>query len=459
MVNPGADEEKANKLLDLISSIEAGEITAAEAAQEFANIDAESTVASVVASNKAIEELENENLGIEDAEKLIHKQADLHPTATPLFIACSLIANKQRNQLDLTGYIALSKIKNDRYLTEEVARRAYTKEGAFSKLMATLEEKKELLKKDLYISEGAGDHVIDHFLVQELADTETMLDPETLKLVLERKDGIEPILIGFLRDLLGPQIAIAPKHTLMYPIKILGHWKSLDALPLLLKALNLCVTEQLQEIIMALVKLGSEYPVEVSEGLIGMINDPNCEDARFAAIETLGYLWSKEDNLEFLTRSIASLDLKDAFFNGMFSFLAQSLLMTGQEEASRGLSEVMEKDREKLSENLVERVGKGLELFKPQDDDRMEKVATENIYEICCKPPAAYSKNWRSTMSLRREKRLAEESGALKELEITRINELMKTAKDELCPCGSKKEFQNCCLPKLEAQKKLIDRK
>lgn len=458
MANPGADEEKANKLLDLISSIEAGEISAAEAAREFANIDAESTVASVVAANKAIEEYDNEEIELAEAEGLVHKQADLHPTAAPLFIACSLIANKKRDQLDLTGYIALSKIKNDRYLTEEVSKRAYDK-GAFSKLMEELEEKKELLQKDFYIENGAGSHLMNHFLVQDLADTESTLNRETVDMVLDRREEIEPILIGMLRDLLGPQLAIVPAQTLMYPLKILGYWKSLDALPLLIKALDFCVTEQLQELIMALVKLGSEHPAEVSKELIKVIEDPSHEDARFAAVETLGFLWSQENNLKFLTQSIGSLDREDPFFNGMFSFLAQSLLMTGQQEAAEGLSSVIEKDEGKLSESLVERVGKGLEMFKPQDDDRMQKLADEDIHRICCEPPESYAKNWRTTMTLRREKRLAEESSALKELEITRINELMKTARDELCPCGSKKEFQNCCLPKLEAQKKLINGK
>lgn len=451
MADAGSDEEKANRLLELISSIEAGEITASEAAKQFASIDDQSTVASIVATNKAVEELENGEIGTDEAEKLLHSQADLHPTASPIFLACSLLASKMERQVDLTGYVALAKIKSDRYMTEEISRHTYASEGAFTKLVDAFEKKPALLSKDFYLKAGAGDHVIDHFLVQELADSDTVLDPDTLKQVLERKGGIEPILIGMLRDLLGPQLAVAPSFTLTQPIKILGHWKSLDALPYLLKALNLCVTDQLQEAMIALVKLGSEYPEEVSSGLTGIIKNPKYEDGRFAAVEALGFLWSKEDNLDFLAESISSLDRKDPLFNGMFSFLAQSLLMTGQEEAAKKLSKVIKKDKSKLDKGLVEKMGKTLELFDPQEDNRLERLTDEDIYGICCKQP---DKSWRTTMTLRRERRLAEEAGAAK---ISRIEELLKTGKSKPCPCGSGNKFQDCCLPKLEAQKKMMN--
>lgn len=457
MENAGTDEEKAHKLLGLIASIEAGEISALQAAREFAIIDEHSTVASVVATNKAVSELENGDINIEEAEELIHSQSDLHPTASPIFLACSLLASKSDKQLEMTGYVALSKIKSDRYMTEEVSQHAYASKGAFSKLVDAFEKKPALLGKDFYLSSEADDHVVNHFLVQELADSETILDRNTLKLVLDRRTGIEPIVIGLLRDLLGPQLAIAPYNTLMHPIKILGCWNSLDALPYLLKALNICVTEQLQEAIIALVKLGSQHPKEVSEGLIGIINDPKCGDGRFAAIEALGFLWSKENNLEFLSDAIGSLDRRDAMFNGMFSFLAQSLLMTGQQDAAKKLSKMIKKDKGKLNKVLVEKMGKTLEQFKPQEDNRLERLADEDIYDICCSQPDSKSKNWRMTMTLRRERRLAEEAGVMKEMEITRIEELMKTGKDKPCPCGSGNEFQNCCLHKLEAQIKMIN--
>jgi hypothetical protein len=331
---------------DLMDRIRSGELPLSEYKDELDALMPNSILASAAAVDAAVDGHEKGEITHEEAEEIIRKQADLHPLHPFLFEMCAVYALPHMDELDVFGYMALTVKKSERL--RELTGEDFigdTPDGAptgFRELMQKIGESEELLEVQAYVAK-CGDHLVNHFLVDEMLGSCWEMDGELLDLVLERSERLAPIAIAMCEDLLHELDPDLLPFGIVYLLRLIGCLKTREALPMLMRALQECCGEPLHETVLALAKLGSLHPDEVSSGLRGVAADPAYYDVRLAAIEVLGLLGKEAGNFDFLRETLLRLDPKDPYYHDMFVFLVQALASSGHGKAREVIGAALEK--------------------------------------------------------------------------------------------------------------------
>ncbi|MBU4174900.1 MAG: SEC-C domain-containing protein [Actinobacteria bacterium] len=452
-------EEDIKLLKEVLRGSRSGELSPGEAARKAAAIDPDSTVTSLLEINSAMSGFLNGDIPYDEAERIIHARADRHP-AIPAFVQmCAFLSIEKEDTSGMFGYLALAKIKSDLYFEEEDVENLLKDSDGLREFRQMLGDDETLSTVWPFLEDG-GDHLVNHFLVQDICKGEQYADPDEIDIILSREEEIVPILIGMCHDLLRHQPATDPSVSLLYPITLLGHFGTEEAILPLLTALELLFDEALHESVLALAKLGSRHPELVSNGLKEIIEDEEYGEARLAAVETLGLLWETEGNLDFLLDKINSLEPDDPNFEEMFGFLAWALMSTGRSRASEGTAFALRRQGDRLGERLKSDFRAAVSGFEPFEDTRLEELAGEDMRDICCGPLDPEAEEQRRTFTLVRELEINrgydEETDETDELELARIDQLLKTGRNEPCPCGSGKKFKKCCMRRLEEERERL---
>lgn len=441
-------------------------------AEEISQLAPDTIVASIMkstlAAKIAIDDFDAGVISALEAEGIVHAQADLHPVVNSFYTASAVLAKEQGRDLDAIGYFALAKKSVD-LIGAKLARYATLddKGGILEDLNETFSKRKGLLNVRPYLDK-CRDHVINHFLVHDIAASEEYIDAEELDMLLSRAEAITPILTGMTADLIEHVPMVDPPPGLIDLIRIIGHIKPAEAISSLLQALKYCTGDTLQEAVIAVVKLGSESPNEVSLGLRRIVGDPDSGEARLPAIDALRFLLDRPVDAGFLIEALESLDPNADYFSDLFTFLYLALRKSGQPRAAGAASSALEKYRRMFGEKVIGHMKSDLDRFDEAGEYGLDDMLDEDIHEICCgtADPSLYDR--RTTMTLLREALELEEiwrgtkpcsrgaeAGMAEEAED--IHGWLKTGRNEPCPCGNGKKFKKCCLARAEKARNRAD--
>jgi len=438
----------------LLTDLDSGRRSLKEVTDKVSALAPGSSIASILIADSTMVEFMDDAISLYEAEKIIHLQADLHPAMPPLFLMCAMLAIKRESVLDGRGYLALAKAKGEQYsIAEDVAE--MLEESGMEALAALSGHEEASCTVSPYLG-NSGDHLINHLLVQGISVGDFPPDPAELDMILAREKQVVTILNGLCSDL-GLEIVISdPSDHLLYPVMLLGHFKDEMSIPPLFGMFHVCFGISLHEAVLALAKVGSRHPEPVSVGLKRVVGDPNWDEERLPAIEVLGLLWDRCDNLGFLLDTLGSLDTEDEYFQELFAFLAWSLLNTGQPEALTTVSGSLEKHRGMLSGPAVLAVeGAVADFLLLKENRRLDALVDEDIRQLFRGPGNQVTGGTRETLTLIREREM--DDGSLSTDEAVRdIDELLKIGRNQPCPCGSGRKFKKCCLPRLEEEKRRL---
>ncbi|MCG2796398.1 MAG: SEC-C domain-containing protein [Actinomycetia bacterium] len=438
----------------LLTDLDSGKRSLKEVTSKVSTLAPGSSIASILVADSTIMDVTSGVIALDEAEKVIHSQADLHPAIPQLFLMCAMLAIDRESMLDGRGYLALAISKGEQYSFAEDVEEMLEEAGV--EALAALSDEKEILGTVWpYVKDGC-DHLVNHLLVQGISAGDSTPDPDELDMILARERQIVAILTGLCSDLTLEPLIPDPSDYLLYPIMLLGHFKDLTAVPPLLGALHICFGKTLHEAVLALAKVGSRHPEPVSVGLKEIAGNPDWGEDRLPTIEALGLLWGECENLEFLLDMLDSLDPADEDFQTMFSFLAWALLTTGQPEALVAVSASLEKHRDMCNEHVIFAVENTIVDFDVYEGKRrLNGLIEEDVREICCGPLSQFTNGARETLTLIREEEIDSEPQDGGEI-VREIDELLKTEGNQPCPCGSGRKFKKCCLPQLEEEKRQL---
>ena len=436
---------------DLLEKIQSGGAPLARFKDELDALMPNSILAAAAAVDMAVEKHGKGEMTWEDAEKVIRDQADLHPLHPFLFEMCLSYALPRMDELEIMGYTALTIIKSDRF--EELTGESYI-DGmaeAFQEIVELVGDSDDLLEAFPYIEKG-GDHLVNHFLVEDILESDWEMDERELKLVLERSERVMPVVIAMCGDLLDEMDADLLPYGFVYLLRFIGCLKPREALPVLMQSLEGCRGEPLHETVLALAKLGSLYPEEVSGRLRDVAGDPAYLEVRLAAIEALGLLGREAGNIEFLREALRGLDPEDPCYHDMFVFLVQALASSGHEETAEMIGAALEKHRPFIPDDTAAFAREFLE-----DPGfmglgcRLEDFVEEDISDLRELELDFDVDRRRSTLTREREEEMSpvtdEDEEWLPDLDW--VEEQLRTGRNEPCPCGSGLKFKKCCLPRL----------
>ncbi len=441
---------------DLLERIRSGEAPLARFKGELDTLMPDSILAAAAAVDAALAGYEKGEITPEEAEEVIRNQADLHPLHPFLFEMCAAFALPRMDELEVYGYMALSALKSERLL--ELTGEDFIEDmqpdapQGFRELVQKVGESCGLLQARAYVEKG-GDHLVNHFLVEDILGSHWEVDEELLGLALERSEHVIPIAVAMCGDLLEEVDADLLPYGFVYLLRLIGCLRPREALPVLLRALEECSGEDLHEAVLALAKLGSLYPGEVSAGLRGVAGDPDCGETRLAAVEALGLLGKQAGNFDFLRETLRGLDAEDPDYNDMFLFLVQALASSGHEEAAGAIGAALEKHGPSIPEDAAAFarefladpgfIGLGCRLEDFVDEDMADLRVLELDPDVDLR---------RSTMTRDREEAFEsvpeEDEEWMPDLDW--VEEQLRTGRNEPCPCGSGLKFKKCCLPRLE---------
>jgi len=438
----------------LLTDLDSGRRSLKEVTGKVSALAPGSSIASILIADSTMVEFMDSAIPLDEAERIIQGQADLHPAMPSLFLMCAMLSIKRESVLDGRGYLALAIAKGEQYsIAEDVEE--MLEESGMEALAALSDHEEASCTVSPYLGNG-GDHLISHLLVQGISVGDFPPDPAELDMILAREKQVVTILNGLCSDL-GLEIVIQdPSDLLLYPVMLLGHFKDEMSIPPLLGMFHVCFGISLHETVLALAKVGSRHPEPVSAGLKRVVGDPNWDEERLPAIEVLGLLWDRCDNLEFLLGTLGSLDTEDEYFQELFAFLAWSLLNTGQPGALTAVSDSLEKHRGMLSMPAVLSVeGAIADFLLLQENQRLDALANEDIHQVFRGPASRVTTGTRRTLTLIREREMY--NGPWSTDEVVRdIDELLKIEGNQPCPCGSGRKFKKCCLPRLEEEKRRL---
>ncbi len=452
-------------LLGLLERIRSGELPLADFKDELGALMPDSVLAATAAVDAAMTAYEKGEITPVEAEEAIRKQADLHPLHPFLFEMCAVYALPRMDETEIIGYMALTALKSERL--RELTGEDFigdTPDGApagFREIMRKIGESEELLDTHPYIEKG-GDHLVNHFLVESILESSWEVDEELLGLALERSEGVAPVAVAMCADLLEEMDAGLFPLGFVYLVRLIGCLKRRDALPVLMRALEECSGEDLHETVLALAKLGSLYPDEVSAGLRGVAGDPDYGETRLMAAEVLGLLGKEAGNFEFLREMLLGLDPEDPYYNDMFLFLVQALASSGHGEAAGAIGAALEKHAPSILDDAAAFArefiadpgfaGLGCRLEDFVDEDMADLRVLELDFGVDRR---------RSTITRDREE--AFESAAEEDEDEGEwlpdpdwVEEQLRTGRNEPCPCGSGGKFKQCCLPRLEKLRDIL---
>lgn len=448
-------DEVVTEMVDkLLADLDSGRRSLKEVTDKVSALAPGSSIASILIADSTMVKFMEDALSLDETERIIQGQADLHPAMPSLFLMCAMLAIKRESVLDGKGYLALAKAKGEQYSFAEDIEEML--EGSGMDALAALSDHEEASCVVRPYLENGGDHLINHLLVQGVSIGDFPPDPAELDMILAREKQVVTILNGLCSDL-GLELLIQdPSDHLLYPIMLLGHFKDEMSIPPLLGVFHVCFGVSLHEAVLALAKVGSRHPEPVSVSLKRVVGDPNWDEERLPAIEVLGMLWDRCDNLEFLLGTLGSLDTEDEYFQELFAFLAWSLLNTGQPGALTAVSDSLEKHRGALSMPAIHSVeGAIADFLLLQENRRLDALVDEDIRHLFRGPGSQVTSGTRGTLTLIREREMDDGPWSTDEL-VRDIDELLKIGRNQPCPCGSGNKFKKCCLPRLQEEKRRL---
>ncbi|NPV60837.1 MAG: SEC-C domain-containing protein [Actinobacteria bacterium] len=447
-------EARLERLTELLLALKTGQASPKDHLDELKELVGWrfAPVTALVEADILQEKHEAGEISAEEALSIVQRHADAFPAVPILFIYCSYFSHLTGADDDSVGYMALYKLKSDQVRDSDFGRNEEW-EAVMRPFLEKLERDDELLELWPYLDEGC-EHLVNHFILQELTDGVLYDDDEWREIILARLEALEPLFLNMLDDQLRLHLitgcyAPAGMHRL---IALLGCYKDLSALPALLAALDMCTGQPLVEALLAVVKIGSRYPREVSGELREIASDKEREDSRLAAVEALGMLWKEEGNLDFLQGMIAGWgpDVEDG--NHLFRFLVHALLSTGEASAVQAVASALESCRDRLDDHTVFFTEDYLEhrhdmRLGPSLDD----IVSEGPEDLLAWPPSDLAWERRRTLTAQREEDLEameEEVASAYDLEI--VEKMLRQGRNDICACGSGLKFKKCCLPRLE---------
>jgi len=460
-VNGG--EDSLRRLNELIAALKEGRAKAEECIDEIRELAGErfAPLAALVAGDNIHDRYEAGEISASQAMSMAREHADAYPAVPILFMYCSYYAHELGDDLDSLGYLALYRLKSMHIEEFSDFGRDQEWEEIMRPLFDKLEEDGEPLCVWPFFEEG-GRHLVNHFLVQEI--TAGVLDPhpEWAEIILERFDELTPLLLNMLEDQLRLASvtscdAPAGLHTL---IGLVGCLESLEALPALLAALAVCVVDPLNEALLALARLGSKYPEEVSRELRGIAGEAEWGDVRLAAVDALGILGEAPGNLDFLLGMLAGWRPDAEGENHLFRFLVHALLSTREEAAAQAVASSLQAHLAELDDDSVSFAEDYLENYRHIFlGPRLPDLLAEGPGDFLRCSPSDLARERRCTMTLQREDDLekAEVEKALA-LDLETVEMLLRRGRNEPCSCGSGLKFKKCCLPRLEEMRNRLRR-
>jgi hypothetical protein len=452
----GDKEQDRDRFSEMFDDIRSGEASLADYTDELEAALPSSLLASMATVTEAIARYASGEMSLKDAEKVVREQANLHPNHPFFFHMCMTYALQRGNELETDGYTALTKTKADR--REEITGGDFIAglDDAFKERLSDI----ELAGNDPFTVfaylDGGGDHLVNHFLVEEVLAGESSLNAVVLELVLERSARVMPVILAMLGELLAEMGPSEIPAGFVFLLRIAGYLKPPEALPVLLAALDGCISVPLHETVLALAKLGSAYPEEVSRELHKLVFNPGYGEARLAAVEVLGLLWEIPGNLEFLMEELKRLEPEDEFYRDMFTFLVSAVLSSAREEAYEAVGSALERHGPCLDARTVYLARKYLAKRGPSKASiLLENILKEDIHGLLYLYPPPEVAAQRRTLTLAREEALKE--AMLQSLpDLSEVEAKLLTGRDEPCPCGSGKRFRNCCLHDLVEIRELL---
>lgn len=444
-----------DRILDLYGDIMSGEASLADFAEELQALQSDALLASMHAVTKATAAFAGGEMSQEEVEEVVREQADLHPNHPLFFYLCMSSAVQRGDEKEATGYAALAMIKARREREASGEDPLQGLVGEFRELESVLAGKDEACCSVLAYLDCGG-HLVRHFLVEEMVGSGFRLRPQVLELALERGEEAMPVIISMLSALLGEFDPSDIPPGFVFLLRLVGHFKTLSALPVLAKALWGCVSVPLHETVLALAKVGSRYPDEVSRDMRRIVYNPWNGEARLGALEVLGLLGESEANRLFLEEELERLGPEDEDYDDMFSFLAHALLAASREEGTGLVRSALEKHRPTLDPGTVEFMEGHLREAESTGRGRLLTDAMEeDIRDLLDVFPPAPVAERRRTLTLAREEALEEE--ALKSLpDLSEVEKKLRTARDDPCPCGSGRKFRSCCLDRLTEMREIL---
>ncbi len=445
----GGKDRGRHRFSEMFDDFRSGEASLEDYRQGLENVLPSSLLASLAAVTEVISRYAGGEVSLKDAEAVVREQADLHPNHPFFFHMCMDFALQRGDGLGADGYTALTKTKADR--REEVTGEDFIAglDDAFRERLSVIEHADEDPFTVFAYLDAGSDHLVKHFLVEEILAEEKRLDAGVLGATLERSTRVMPVTLAMLGELLEEMSPSEIPAGFVFLLRIVGYLKPPEALPVLLAALEACISVPLHETVLALAKLGSAYPEEVSRELRKLAFNPGYGEARLGAVEVLGLLRESEGNLQFLVEELERLDPEDEFYRDMFTFLVSAVLSSSREEACRAVESALERNRPFLDTRTIYLTAQYLNRRGPSKAGTLlDNILGEDIHDLLDLYPPPEAAALRRTLTLAREVALRE--AMLRSLpDLTEVEAKLRTGKDEPCPCGSGKKFRNCCRDEL----------
>lgn len=435
------------RLENLFKQLQSGQITQRDLMAEVAASWPDSPIASDLAVVIALNDFDEGSKSLEEAEAIVHEEADRHPATASLFVFCAVTAALAENAVERDGYLDLALAKHDRYGVEDPLQSMFEGHEAMLDMLEAFEAQEDGF--DFWdIMDAGSEHLTDHYLVQEVASADEHLGPEELDIFLNQKERTIPLLHNMCRDMLAEEVICDPANDFVVPFRIFGCLREIESLDLLIDSLGFCLGESLHEAVIALIKLGSHRPKLVSRALRELLASSDDPEAMLSAIEVLGFLHDTPGNLEFLTQLLQSLEVREDTDAETFVFLASALAGSGNPQDRALVTQKLKKETS-LKEAIPMQVQTDiLHPSMPLARNAFRAgILEEDLHDLCCGLSALRDSEWRRTLTLSREMAIeAIDEGHEEPLP----EEWLKTGRNEPCPCGSGKKFKKCCLPELE---------
>ncbi len=457
------EKDRLERLNEIIVGLKSGKLKAEDCTEEIEKLAGPrfGSLSALVGADNLHDRYDAGEISAADALAAAQGYADDYPTVPILFLYCSFYAHELEDTLESLGYLALYRLKSAQIEEFSDFGRQPEWEDMMQPLFARLGKDEELLTVWPYLEEGC-DHLVNHFLVQEI--TAGILDPgrDWIDVILDRFKELEPLLVSMLEDQLRLADitacdAPAGLHTL---IALVGCLKSPEALPVLAHALTMCVGDPLNEALLALAKLGSVYAEDVSGELREIAGGEEYGEIRMAAVDALGLLHDASGNQDFLRGMLAAWRLGDMDDDHIFRFLAHALLATREEAAVQAVASALERYRRELDDDTVFFTEDYLEHYRDmQLGPRLADILPEGPEDFLRWPPSDLYRERRCTLTLQREDALAaEEEERDYYYDLDTVEMFMHKGRNEPCVCGSGLKFKKCCLPHYEELRERLRR-
>ena len=450
------EDQENERLSELLEDVRSGEASLEEYAEELEAALPTSMLESMAEAARAVVAYAAGDISLKKVETIAREQADLHPNHPFFFHMCMDYALQRGDELESDGYTALTKTKADR--REEISGEDFIAglDEVFNARLSAIERADEDPYSVFTYLGKSGDHLIGHLLVEDILASESHLDSRVLELAMRRGDKIMTVILAMLDELLQEFSPGEIPAGFVFLLRIVGYLKTLDALPVLVEALDTCISIPLHETVLALTKIGSDYPEQVSKEMRRVAINPAYGEARLGAIEVLGLLRETPGNLQFLVEELGGLEPEDEFYRDMFTFLVSAVLSSSHEAAFEAVESALERNRPFLDTRTIYLTMQYLKKHGPtKAGTLLDNILDEDIYglrDLYLPPEIAVQ---RRTLTLAREDALKQ--AMLDNLPpLSEVEEKLHTGREEPCPCGSGKKFRRCCLDHLLEMRELL---